>query len=65
MARTVADYTTLCSRQKKTPYRRADGPLNPLVDSTGIKFLGDIADRSDRGVDLGGGRRLSMLDGQV
>jgi len=23
------------------PYRRADGPLNQLVDSTGIKFLGD------------------------
>lgn len=23
------------------PYRRADGPLNLLVDSTGIKFLGD------------------------
>lgn len=23
------------------PYRRAAGPLNLLVDSTGIKFLGD------------------------
>ena len=23
------------------PYRRADGPLNLLVDSTGIRFLGD------------------------
>ena len=23
------------------PYHRADGPLNLLVDSTGIKFLGD------------------------
>lgn len=23
------------------PYRRAGGPLNLLVDSTGIKFLGD------------------------
>lgn len=23
------------------PYRRADGPLNLLVDGTGIKFLGD------------------------
>jgi hypothetical protein len=23
------------------PYRRVDGPLNLLVDSTGIKFLGD------------------------
>ena len=42
---TVPDYTTLCRRQKtlavQTPYRRADGPLNLLVDSTGIKFLGD------------------------
>jgi hypothetical protein len=33
-------------RRQKTlavqiPYRRADGPLNLLVDSTGIKFLGD------------------------
>lgn len=42
---TVPDYTTLCRRQKtlavQIPYRRVDGPLNLLVDSTGIKFLGD------------------------
>jgi hypothetical protein len=41
----VPDYTTLCRRQKtlavQVPYRRAHGPLNLLVDSTGIKFLGD------------------------
>lgn len=41
----VPDYTTLCRRQKtlavQIPYRRADGPLNLLVGSTGIKFLGD------------------------
>lgn len=41
----VPDYTTLCRRQKtlavQIPYRRAYGPLNWLVDSTGIKFLGD------------------------
>lgn len=41
----VPDYTTLCRRQKtlvvQIPFRRADGPLNLLVDSTGIKFLGD------------------------
>jgi hypothetical protein len=41
----VPDYTTLCQRQKtlavQIPYRRADGTLNMLVDSTGIKFLGD------------------------
>ena len=41
----VPDYTTLCRRQKtlavQIPYRRADGPLNLLVYSTGIKFLGD------------------------
>ncbi len=41
----VPDYSTLCRRQKtlavQVPYRRADGPLNLLVDSTGIKFLGD------------------------
>jgi hypothetical protein len=41
----VPDYTTLCRRQKtlavQIPCRRADGPLNLLVDSTGIKFLGD------------------------
>lgn len=39
------DFSTLCRRQKnlavQVPYRRADGPLNLLVDSTGIKFLGD------------------------
>jgi hypothetical protein len=36
----VPDYTTLCRRQKslvdQIPYRRADGPLNLRVDSTGI-----------------------------
>ena len=41
----VPDDSTLCRRQKtlqvQIPYRRADGPLNLLVDSTGIKFLGD------------------------
>ncbi|GAA0300214.1 hypothetical protein GCM10008966_21190 [Rhodovulum strictum] len=41
----VPDYSTLCRRQKtlkvQIPYRRAGGPLNLLVDSTGIKFLGD------------------------
>ena len=41
----VPDYSTLCRRQKtlkvQTPYRRAGGPLNLLMDSTGIKFLGD------------------------
>lgn len=41
----VPDYSTLFRRQKtlsvQIPYRRADGPLNLLVDSTGIKFLGD------------------------
>ena len=39
------DYSALCRRQKalavQIPYRRSDGPLNLLVDSTGIKFLGD------------------------
>ncbi len=41
------DYPMLCRRQKsltvQIPYRRADGPLNLQVDSTGIKFLGDGA----------------------
>jgi IS5 family transposase len=41
----VPDYSTLCRRQKtlavQVPYRRAGGPLNLLVDSPGIKFLGD------------------------
>ena len=41
----VPDFSTLCRRQKtlavQVPYRRADGPLNLLVDSTGIKFLDD------------------------
>ena len=40
----VPDYSTLCRRQKPSavqiPYRRADGPLNLLVDSTGIRFRG-------------------------
>lgn len=41
----VPDYSTLCRRQKtigvQIPYRRADGPLNLLVGSTGTKLLGD------------------------
>jgi hypothetical protein len=41
----VPDYSTLCRRQKtlqvQMPYRCVDGPVNLLVDSTGIKFLGD------------------------
>ena len=41
----VPGYSTLCRRQKivaeQIPYRRAEGPLNLLVNSTGIKFLGD------------------------
>lgn len=41
----VPDFSTLCRKQKtlavQIPYRRAEGPLNLLVDSTGIKFLGD------------------------
>lgn len=41
----VPDYSTLCRRQKtlkvQIPYRRAGGPLNLQVNSTGIKFLGD------------------------
>ena len=39
----VPDFSTLCSRQKtlavQVPYRRADGSMNLLVNSTGIKFL--------------------------
>ena len=41
----VPDFSTLSRRQKtlavQIPHRRAPGPLNLLVDSTGIKFLGD------------------------
>jgi hypothetical protein len=41
----VRDYSTLSRRQKilpvQIPHRRAPGSLNLLVDSTGIKFLGD------------------------
>ena len=41
----MPDCATLCRRQKalqvQIPYRRAGGPLNLLVGSTGIKFLGD------------------------
>ncbi len=41
----MADFSTLSRRQKRITVqisnRRAPGPLNLLVDSTGIKFLGD------------------------
>ena len=40
----VPDFSTLSRRQKtlavQIPYRRVDGLLNLLIDSTGIKFLG-------------------------
>ena len=40
----VPDFSTLSRRQKtlavQISSRRAPGPLNLLVDSTGIKFLG-------------------------
>ncbi len=41
----VPDYSTLCRRQKtvtiQIPFRRSDGNLNLLVDSTGVKIRGD------------------------
>lgn len=41
----VPDFSTLCCKQKtlavQIPYRRADGPLNLVVDSTSVKFLGE------------------------
>ena len=41
----IPDYSTLCRGQRtlavQIPYPRSEGPLNLLVDSTGIKFLGD------------------------
>jgi hypothetical protein len=39
------DFSTLCRRQRtvtiQIPYRRSGGPLNLLVDSTGVKVRGD------------------------
>lgn len=39
----VPDYSTLCRRQKtlnvSLPYRDGTGPLNLLIDSTGIKAV--------------------------
>lgn len=41
----VPDYSTLCRRQKtlnvSLPYRAGTGPLNLLIDSTGIKSEGE------------------------
>ena len=41
----VPDFSTLCRRQKtvtiQIPFRRSGAPLNLLVDSTGVKMLGD------------------------
>ena len=41
----VPDFSTLCRRQRtvtiQIPYRRSGGPLNLLVDSTGVKVRGD------------------------
>jgi len=42
---TVPDFSTLCRRQRKLnvsiPYRGGTGPLNLLIDSTGIKAEGE------------------------
>ena len=42
---TVPDFSTLCRRQRTlnviTPYRGGKGPLNLLIDSTGIKAEGE------------------------
>lgn len=41
----VPDFSTLCRRQARLavqiPYRRPDGPVTLLIDSTGIKFRRD------------------------
>ena len=41
----VPDFSTLCRRQKtvsiQIPFRRSGGPLDLLVDSTGVKVLGE------------------------
>jgi hypothetical protein len=41
----VPDFSTLCRRQKtvtiQIPHRRSGGPLNLLVDSTGVKMAGE------------------------
>ncbi len=43
--RPVPDHSTLCRRQRtvtiQIPFRRADGPLSLLADSTGVKMRGD------------------------
>jgi hypothetical protein len=62
----VPDSSTLCRRQNiladQIPYRRAAGSLNLLVDSTGVKFLGN----GDRGKDAVAGSLepviLTLLD---
>lgn len=42
---TVPDFSTLCRRQRtlkvSLPYRGSEGPLNLLIDSTGIKAEGE------------------------
>ena len=49
----VPDFSTLSRRQKRISVqisnRRSPGPLNLLVDSTGIKFLGGVYDGKDTG----------------
>ncbi|MEG1709794.1 MAG: IS5 family transposase [Acinetobacter sp.] len=46
---TAPDYTTLCRRQKyidiAISYQKSSDGLHLLVDSTGLKFLGDLLDQ--------------------
>ena len=61
----MPDDTTLCRRQKtltvQIPYRRADGPLNLLVDSGPASATGSSAPaRASRFRAMVNGRRASM-----
>ena len=51
----VPDFSTLCRRQRKLnvsiPYRGGAGPLNLLVDSTGIKAEG-VQEFIEEGADV-------------
>lgn len=61
----VPDYRTLCRRQKNEDvqirYRRTDGPVDLLVDSTGIKFLYDDEWRARKHGEQGRRQRRELL----
>ena len=61
----VPDYSTLCRRQQhitvKLPYRRSSDGLHLLIDSTGIKMMGEGANNMVQRIGANGAKFTAGL----